>query len=231
MFNALYWSSQTWNHADTPVRVKGELYHAHPIPGEDTASIRVETSGGTQIIYNVTLAGWEARGPLTRLEGTKATAWWDHLGDTTIEYNDGTSETIAWDKQREHDEVFRNAIRYLRGESDELHAPIAMTRPMTVALNGAYEFRRAASRDPGGVRHARGPRREGLHRHQRHPGAAGSLLRGGHHLRRGRRAVGPGAGVVRHEQVLGVQDRILRSGLLSSVGQASSLSVVHWRHR
>jgi len=139
LFNALYWSSPTWNHTDTPVRVKGELYHAHPIPGEDTASIRVETADGTQIVYNVTLAGWEVQGPLTRLEGTKATAWWDHVGDTQIEYKDGSSETIAWDKQREHDEVFRNAIHYLRGESDELHAPIAMTRPMTVALNGAYE--------------------------------------------------------------------------------------------
>jgi len=139
LFNALYWSSQTWNHTDTPVRVKGELYHAHQIPGEDTSSILVETSGGTQIAYNVTLAGWETRGPLTRVEGTKGTAWWDHVGDTQINYKDGSSETIAWDKEREHFEVFRNAIRYLRGESDELHAPIAMTRPMTVALNGAYE--------------------------------------------------------------------------------------------
>ena len=139
LFNALYWSSQTWNDTDTPARVKGELYHAHPIPGEDTASIRVETAGGTQIVYNVTLAGWEVQGPLTRIEGTKATAWWDHVGDTQIEYKDGRSETIVWDKQREHDEVFRNAIHYLRGDSDELHAPIAMTRPMTVALNGAYE--------------------------------------------------------------------------------------------
>ena len=139
MFNALYWSSQTWCHADTPVRVKGELYHAHPIPGEDTASIRVETSGGTEIIYNVTLAGWTTRGPFTRIEGSKGTAWWDHTGDTQIEYKDGSSETIVWDKEREHFEVFRNAIRYLRGEDDQLNAPIAMTRPMTVAVNGAYE--------------------------------------------------------------------------------------------
>ncbi|MBD3293128.1 MAG: hypothetical protein GF393_09400 [Armatimonadia bacterium] len=139
MFNALYWSSQTWCHADTPVRMKGELYHAHDIPGEDSASIRVETAGGTQVVYNVTLAGWEARGPFTRIEGSKATAWWDHLGDTTIEYRDGSSETIVWDKEREHDEVFRNAIRYLRGEDDFLNASIEMTRPMTVAVNGAYE--------------------------------------------------------------------------------------------
>ncbi len=139
MFNALYWSSQTLNHADTPVKVKGELYHAHPIPGEDTASIRVMTSGGTEIIYNVTLAGWETRGPFTRIEGSKGTALWNHTGDTEIEYADGSSETIAWDKEREHYEVFRNAIRYLRGEDEHLNASIEMTRPITVAVNGAYE--------------------------------------------------------------------------------------------
>ncbi len=139
MFNALYWSSQMWGHADTPVRVKGELYHAHPIPGEDTSSIRVETAGGTHIVYNTTLAGWNTRGPFTRIEGTKGTAWWRHTGDTDIEYADGSTETIVWDREREHDEVFRNAIRYLRGEDDGLNASIAMTRPMTVAVNGAYE--------------------------------------------------------------------------------------------
>ncbi len=139
MFNALYWSSATWGHADTPVRVKGELYHAHPIPGEDSSSIRVETAGGVQIVYNTTLAGWETRGPLMRVEGSGGVAHWTHTGDTEVEYADGSTETIEWDGEREHFEVFRNAIRYLRGEDDELNAPIAMTRPMTVAVNGAYE--------------------------------------------------------------------------------------------
>jgi predicted dehydrogenase len=139
LFNALYWSSQTWNHADTPVRVKGELYHAHPIPGEDSSSIRLETSGGTEIVYNVTLAGWSPRGPITRIEGSLGTAHWSFQGPCPVEYKDGSSEVIEPDGQREHDEVFRNAIRVLRGEEDELNAPIAMTRGLTVAVNGAYE--------------------------------------------------------------------------------------------
>ena len=139
MFNALYWASQTWNHADTPARVKGELYHAHPIPGEDSSSIRVETAGGTQIVYNVTLAGWNTRGPLMRVEGEKGIANWSHTGSTEIEYSDGSTETIESDGKSEHHEVFRNAIRFLRGEVDALNAPIAMTRPLTVAVNGAYE--------------------------------------------------------------------------------------------
>ncbi len=139
MFNALYWSSQTWNHADTPARVKGELYHAHPIPGEDTSAIRVETAGGVDIVYLSTLAGWETRGPIIHVEGTAGVANWSHTGGTEIDYADGSSETIEPDGEREHFEVFRNAIRYLRGEDDELNAPIAMTRGLTVAVNGAYE--------------------------------------------------------------------------------------------
>ncbi len=139
MFNALYFASQTWNHADTPVRVRGELYHAHPIPGEDSSSIRVAASGGAQIVYNVTLAGWETRGPLIRIEGSDGVAHWSHRDATQIAYADGSTETIESDGRSEHHEVFRNAIRYLRGEDDVLNASIAMTRPITVAVNGAYE--------------------------------------------------------------------------------------------
>lgn len=139
MFNALYFSSPTWNHADTPARVKGELYHAHPIPGEDSSSIRVETMGGVEIVYCVTLAGWKTRGPLMRVEGTKGVANWSHTDSTDITYADGSTETIESDGRSEHHEVFRNAIRYLRGEDDALNASIEMTRPLTVAVNGAYE--------------------------------------------------------------------------------------------
>jgi len=139
LFNALYWASPTWHHVDTPVRVRGELYHAHPIEGEDTSAIAVETAGGVGITYLTTLAGWEHRGPVSRIEGTGGVADWSHTEGTVIEYADGTKEVIEPDGRREHDEVFRNAILYLRGESSELNCPIAMTRPHTLALNGAYE--------------------------------------------------------------------------------------------
>jgi len=139
MFNALYFASSTWGHADSPARVRGELYHAHPIPGEDTSAIEVETLGGVNIIYLSTLAGWETRGPIIRVEGTKGTAHWDFQGPTHIEYADGSTGVIEPDGQREHDEVFRNAIRFLRGVDEELNCPVAMTRPLTVAVNGAYE--------------------------------------------------------------------------------------------
>ena len=139
LFNALYWASPKWQHADAPVRVRGEVYHAHPIEGEDTSAIAVETAGGCRITYLSTLAGWEALGPISRIEGTEGTAEWSFSGPATISYADGTKETINASADREHYEVFRNTCKYLRGRSDLLNAPIAMTRVHTVAVNGAYE--------------------------------------------------------------------------------------------
>lgn len=139
LFNALYWASPTWGHADSPARVRGELYHAHPIPGEDSSAIAVETLGGVDIVYLSTLAGWETRGPITRVEGTEGVAHWSHTGDTRIEYADGSEEIIEQSDASEHFEVFRNACRYILGEDKELNAPVAMTRGFTVAVNGAYE--------------------------------------------------------------------------------------------
>jgi len=139
LFNALYWARPTWHQVDTPVRVRGELYRAHPIEGEDTSAIAVETAGGVRITYLTTLAGWEHRGPVSRIEGTKGVADWSHTEGTVINYADGTEEVIEPDGRREHDEVFRNAIRYLRGTDEELNVPVAMARPHTLTLNGAYE--------------------------------------------------------------------------------------------
>lgn len=139
LFNALYWASPHWGHAASPVRVRGELYHAHPIPSEDTSAVVVETDTGVRIAYSVTLAGWANRGPFSRLVGDRGVCDWQFSGDAQVRYADGTAETLADDGAREHDEVFRNAIRYLRGVDSELNCPLAMTRPYVVALNGAWE--------------------------------------------------------------------------------------------
>lgn len=139
LFNALYWASPEWGRAANPVRVRGELYHAHPIPSEDTSAILVETDTGVEITYTVTLAGWTTRGPFARVIGDAGVCEWPFSGDANVRYADGTEETLVDDGAREHDEVFRNAIRYLRGVDSELNCPLAMTRPYVVALNGAWE--------------------------------------------------------------------------------------------
>lgn len=139
LFNALYWASPTWRHASSPARVRGEVYHAHPITSEDTSGIQVITDNGVQITYLVTLAGWNNIGPLSKVYGTKGWAEWSMSGPTIFHFNDGTTETVEFNRQPEHNEVFRNAIRFLRGVDKELNCPVQMTRPHTVALNATFE--------------------------------------------------------------------------------------------
>jgi len=139
LFNALYWSSDQWGQAAQPLSVRGELYHAHPIPSEDTAAVCVQTDTNVEIVYLVTLAGWKSRGPWSRIFTEKATIDWAISGNATITWADGTQEIIPDDGQREHDEVFRNCLRYLQGLEKELNCPLAMTRPYVLALNGVWE--------------------------------------------------------------------------------------------
>ncbi len=128
------------------------------MPGEGNSAIALETTAGVPITYLSTLAGWEARGPWIRVEGTRGTAHWDFRGPCRIEFAEGSEQVIEPDGRREHNEVFRNAIRCLRGVDDELNCPVAMTRPLTVAVNGAYESgapqRAALTRDTSPARTA-----------------------------------------------------------------------------
>ena len=140
LFNALYWSEPTWGEAAMPAEVTAEIYTAHLIQGEDTAGLRVMTEGGTEITYLVTLAAEREYHPTTYIEGDRGAAQWKMGADAVIWSDEsGQGEVILNDGQSEHDEVFRNAIKYLRGEAQELNCPLRMTRPYVLALNGAYE--------------------------------------------------------------------------------------------
>ncbi|MCE5216311.1 Gfo/Idh/MocA family oxidoreductase [bacterium] len=148
LYNGLYWASPKWLHAASPVKVRGEVYHAHPITSEDLSGIQVETDTGVLVTYLVTLAGWEHSGPISKVYGTKGWAEWAMSGSTVFHFDDGTTETVEFDGNAEHHEVFRNAIRYLRGVDAELNCPVEMTRPHTVALNAAFESNGAPQQIP-----------------------------------------------------------------------------------
>lgn len=139
LFNGLYWAHPGWGQVANPVKVRGELYHAHPIPSDDTSAVQVITDTDVKVTYLTTLAGWTTRGPWSRIIGDKGVCDWAISGDAHVRYADGTEQTLVDTKAREHDEVFRNAIRYLRGVDSELNCTLAMTRPYVVAFNGCWE--------------------------------------------------------------------------------------------
>lgn len=149
LFNALYWSELTWGKAAMPSEVTAEIYKAHLIQGEDTAGLRVITEGGTEITYLVTLAAERECNPITYIEGDQGAAQWKMGADAVIWYDgSGQGELILNDGRSEHDEVFRNTVKYLRGEAQELNCPLRMTRPYVLALNGAYQSAGGIKRIP-----------------------------------------------------------------------------------
>ncbi len=148
LMNALYWASTEWQQTAVPAKIRGEIYKAHPIQGEDTSGIEVITEDGTRIIYLATLAGEFEFGPVTHIYGTKGQAYWAQEGSVVIMYHNGAREYVTHDGQPEHVEVFRNACRYLRGVDEELNCPVAMTRSHTLTLNGAYESSAAIHKIP-----------------------------------------------------------------------------------
>lgn len=149
LFNGLYWASTEWGKAAHPQSVNGGLYSAHAIESEDTACIGVLTDSDVHVQYLVTLAGWAPRGPISRILTERGMIWWQMSGPATIAWDDGEEQTIEDEGVREHDEVFRNCLRYMQGVDLELNCPLAMTRPYVLALNGAWESAGMPTHTPG----------------------------------------------------------------------------------
>ncbi|HEX30156.1 TPA: Gfo/Idh/MocA family oxidoreductase [Candidatus Poribacteria bacterium] len=138
--NALYYASPEWGEFAKPVRVKAELYRGHRnIETEDTCCAHLELETGTHVYFFVTHCPKTDVGPVTEVIGTKGKATWSMNGPAVMRYIDGTAETVPYDRRSEHDEVFRNAIKYLRNEYYELNCPLEATRPFVLAVNGIFE--------------------------------------------------------------------------------------------
>jgi predicted dehydrogenase len=138
LMNALYYAKPLWGEIAEPVSVQAELYRAHDIDSEDTACLRVQTKEGPVIHFFSTLAG-KANLPMEiTVEGENGSALWSSKFGTTVDFKDGRKETIPPPPSRWSDDVFRNAIQYLRGEAKELQCPLAMTRNFVLAVDGAW---------------------------------------------------------------------------------------------
>jgi predicted dehydrogenase len=122
-----------------PLSVQAELYRAHEIESEDTAALRVQTKEGPVIHFFSTLAGKANSPRVVTVVGTKGRIVFPGKGDTIVEYADGTKETVPppqddlWVS-----DVFRNAIRFMRGEEKALQCSLEMTRNFVLAVDGAW---------------------------------------------------------------------------------------------
>jgi predicted dehydrogenase len=140
LMNGLYFASTQWGRIASPTRVRGELYKGHRIESEDTSAVEVQTAEGARVYFLATLCGEQPADHTvyTEVVGEKGTAQWRSVGEVTIQYRDGSTETVADPGDSGRDDLFRNAVRYLRGVDKELNCPLEMTRPFVLAMNGAF---------------------------------------------------------------------------------------------
>ena len=119
-----------------PVQVEGELYHAHPIVGEDLAAARITTRNGVRLCIATTTAADRSDGPWLEVRGTRGAARWDIQQTVTI---NGERREYAQAEWGSTETLFRNLTGFLRGEATGLMNPLTGSEPFVLALDGVYE--------------------------------------------------------------------------------------------
>lgn len=142
LMSSLFFASGGEGRAAYPVGVRAELYRGHKIEGEDTSCLEAEVDGGARVFFFATLCSPHQSSPSQRIIGTRGLIDWTFGDNAYIRYADGGVETIEEDGKDERIELFRNAIRYLRGLDESINCTLELTRPFVLTLNGAYESAR-----------------------------------------------------------------------------------------
>ena len=135
MNTALQMGSRVEDHA-MPRAVQAELYQAHPhIEVEDLAALRADLGEATLHFYCTTNCDDPYRTDLD-IYGTKGRAEWD-TSQATV-YLDDRDEPIVFDDPSDRDEIHKNLISAIRGETKTLHAPADEAVKATLLIGGAY---------------------------------------------------------------------------------------------
>ena len=108
LHNLFYLLGSKIDRSDQPARVTAELYRAHPIENYDTAAVRCYTAGGVEIMFVVSHATLDRRGPVFSCEFEDATVDFADAGDgggpMVARFRDGSTRSYGspnegkWDK-------------------------------------------------------------------------------------------------------------------------------------
>jgi len=147
--NMLYLATGRPNQLATPAAVRAELYAGHEIESEDTSAIEIFTAEGPPCYLLATLCADDEFGPDITVLGTEATAYRSHDGRVCIRYNDGRVEQPVVDDSGQHLAKFETFLAAAAANDAALqHCSLAMCRPFTLAINGAFESARRVRRIP-----------------------------------------------------------------------------------
>ena len=131
---ALFLASSHPHGTEEPREVRAELYHAHPIEGEDLVCARGRLAGGATLHTYLTLCAPESAPPRIRIEGERGSALWEP-GRYEMETEEGCEEYEG--ERGTCLELFRNFVRGLQGEAP-LWSPLSATRNVILHNNGCY---------------------------------------------------------------------------------------------
>jgi len=98
LHNLFYLLGPAVDRSDQPARVTAELYRAHPIENYDTAAVRCLTQSGAEILFVVSHATANRRGPVFSCEFERATVDFADSGEggtITARFNDGTTKSYG----------------------------------------------------------------------------------------------------------------------------------------
>mgnify|MGYP006287016675 FL=1 len=128
-----------------PAAVQAELYHAHPIQGEDIVCARASLENDVTLHTYLTLCAPQSESPRITLVGDEGTATWCP-GRYSMDVAGGTCEEEgqAGSTQR----LMRNLATAVR-DDEELWSPLDATRNVILHNNGCYASSRAIRRVPG----------------------------------------------------------------------------------
>lgn len=139
-------------HPTTPTSVQAELYHCRDIDGDDTASVRIETSAGATLLLATTLCAEEPVDPYVFVDG--------EAGSARLYYTRGRLDsdvTGPVDTRPDRGALLGNLIDVVCGDTDQLLCPLDATRGFVLTIDGMYESAGSPRAISGSAWHATDP--------------------------------------------------------------------------
>ena len=122
-----------------PLSVQAELFHAREVQSPDTASLRIRTVEGVEIVIALSHVTAENFDPSLSVRGESGTVLWAQgNGVTTITCADGSTETFDNGGVQVHDLPFENAVQVIQENASPMCTP-ENARSQTLVTNGAHE--------------------------------------------------------------------------------------------
>jgi len=138
LHNMLYVLGEQTDRSAAPVRVTAELYRAHAIENYDTAALRCRTDQGADILFIVSHATRQSRGPEFRYEFEKAVVSFSERegGEIVADFADGTRRSYGSPWESSDTGKLWSTLRAIRAQTPTvcgIEAAVAQTQVLTAA--------------------------------------------------------------------------------------------------